>query len=243
MKPITLVLPYYCNPGMLRVHQETWHSYPWELKARLHVIVVDDCSPSGSALDAIEDIGGLASFRLYRTSVDVRWNWLFCRNLGAREAVTPWMLLTDVDHVLPAETLRALCEGKHDQRRAYHLSRRNAPDLSEYKHHPDSFFLTRELFWRVGGYDERFSGLYGSSSHFRHRLVAQAGPIELLPAYLIRTPREVIPDAAVPLVVNGKKARKTADDAAGLNRVRAEIASLPGAYRPRTLSFPYERLI
>ena len=39
MKPITLVLPYYENPGMLRIHHEAWAKYPDELKQRLHDIV------------------------------------------------------------------------------------------------------------------------------------------------------------------------------------------------------------
>lgn len=242
MKPITLVLPYYNNAGMLRVQQESWSNLPAELRAHLHVIVVDDCSQDAPASAVAERRHNIASFRLYRTGVDVRWNWLFCRNLGARDATTPWLLLTDIDHLVPTETFRALIEGDHGVSKVYRFERKSMPDLSPYHPHPDSFFLTRDLFWRIGGYDERFSGLYGSSSDIRHRMKAMGLEIQTLPQHLIRYPREVVPDASTPIILHGGPSRKTPQDAAGLARVRAEIAALP-KYEPRVCSFPYDRLI
>src|SRR6516164_6929587 len=42
---LTLVLPYFQNRGMLAEHYRVWRDYPSDLRARLHVVVVDDCSP------------------------------------------------------------------------------------------------------------------------------------------------------------------------------------------------------
>lgn len=252
MTPITLILPYYNNPGMLAVHVSAWRGYAPDLKTALHVIVVDDCSAPNKAARAVIEDTGIASLRLYRTAVDVRWNWLFCRNLGAREATTDWLLLTDVDHVMPAATLRRLTAGGLDDGKVYRFSRMTVeaaggeapPVLTPYKPHADSFFMTKALYWRLGGYDERFSGFYGSSSDIRHRMTAMGISIDLLPEALLRYPRETIADASMPKTIDGLPTRKTRQDEEGLSRVRAQIKAMPpGAWKPRTISFPYERLI
>src|SRR5678815_5643164 len=126
MKALTLIHPYYQNPEMFRRQQETWAAYPDDLKARIHIIVVDDGSPSEPAMAHLIPTG-VASFALYRCMVDVRWNWLFCRNLAMSQTTTDWALMTDIDHVLPAETLRALLIAKLDLTIAYNLNRVDAP--------------------------------------------------------------------------------------------------------------------
>lgn len=237
MRDITLVLPYYRNTGMLREQQRAWNAYPPEVKPRLHVIVIDDGSPKYRALpEHIEDIG-LASFQLYRTLVDVRWNWLFCRNLGVSKATTEWVLMTDIDHVLPLETLRTLLDGDLDDQAVYRFSRVDAPHLTPYKPHPNSWFLTRTMFDRIGGYDERFSGFYGTDAEFRDRVTATARAVVMLPDVLIRYPREVIADASTTTY-----GRKEPQDRENVQRIRAERAQLP-SWRPLRLTFPYERLL
>lgn len=239
-KPITLVMPYYINGGMLARHQLHWDTLPRKLKGLLHVTVVDDGSPRDPALAFVRPerpVCGLAEFRLYRCLVDIRWNWLFCRNLGAHEAATDWLLLTDIDHVLPEETLLALTHAKHDPRAVYRLSRVDAPDRTPYKPHPNTWFLTREMFFKIGGYDERFSGYYGTDAEFRDRVRAIATRVEMLPATLIRYPRDLIADAST--VDYGRKEKQDRD---GVTRIRAEREAETDQ-RPRNLTFPWERLI
>lgn len=245
---ITIVFPYYNNAGMLREQWRTWCSYSAQTKSMVNVIVVDDSSPWAPAADALSRrewlSSGLASLRLYRAGVDIRWNWLFCRNLGATEAKTEWLLLTDIDHVIPQDTLYSLLEHPHDRKRVYRFCRVSMPELKLYHPHADTFFMTRDMFWKIGGYDERFSGYYGSSSDIRHRMKAMGVVIELLPHSIIRYPREVIPDASTPREINGRPTRKLPEDDAGLARVRAEIAALPKHQRkPVTLNIPWDRLI
>lgn len=241
MKPITLIMPYYDNPGMLRVHAEAWAKFPDEIKALLHVIVVDDCSPRHPALPVAQAMTlnaiGLASFRLYRTVVDVRWNWLFCRNLGVSEATTDWVLLTDIDHLMPPKTARHLQSKEHEAHSAYRFCRVDAPDKTPYKPHPNSWFLTRALFNQIGGYDERFSGYYGTDADFRERLLIGAREINMLDAVLIRYPREVIADASTTTY-----GRKEPQDRANVPRIRAEREA-DADPRPKNLTFPYARLI
>lgn len=236
MRDLTLILPYYRNAMMLQAQQELWRSYPDDLKSRLHVIVVDDGSPKFKAQQYFED-AGLASSRLYRILVDVRWNWLACRNLGVSEATTDWVLLTDIDHLLPAETLRRILDGDLDPNDAYCFSRVDAPDRTPcHKPHPNTWLMTRKMFNTIGGYDERFSGYYGTDGEFRDRVHMNVGAVVLLPEVMIRVPREVIPDASTTTY-----GRKEPQDREGVSRIRNERMML-GKWKPMRLTFPWERL-
>lgn len=206
-RAITLILPHYMNLGMLAEQQAIWASYPPELKAHLHVVVVDDCSPKDQQPDeGSVSVKDLASFQLYRLTEKIRWNWLACRNLGAKVATTDWLLLTDMDHAIPEATLRTLLTWDFDYDRAYRFRRVTATQrwpydvaaLPPWKPHNDSWFLSRWLFFhdRVFGYDERLSGCYGTSSEFTGRLRKICPHPVALSDPLVRYPRELIADAS-----------------------------------------------
>lgn len=240
MKALTLIMPYYDNPIMLEEQQRLWLRYPVELRARLHVVIVDDGSPRMPALthvaQPIENLG-LASFRLYRTSVDVRWNWLFCRNLGASVATTDWIFMTDIDHVMPAKTLARILEAPLDAHKAYRMSRVDAPEHTPYKPHPNTWLMTRAMFDKVGGYDERFSGFYGTDGEFRRRVEDACDEIVILPQIMVRYPREVIPDASTTTY-----GRKEVQDRMNVKRIVRERADLRH-WKTLRLTFPYEQLL
>ena len=236
MRDITLILPYYENPSMFELQQDAWSKYPDELRSRLHVIVVDDGSPKSPALPHVRD-SGVASFRLFRTGVDVRWNWLFCRNLGVSKASTDWIFMTDMDHVMPKKTLAALLSADLDRRNAYRMSRVDAPDLTPYKPHPNTWFMTRELFDKIGGYDERYSGFYGTDGEFRRRVELNANEIVIMKAVMIRYPREVVADASTT-----QYGRKEPQDRENVRRITLARAEIPN-WRPNRLTFPYEQQV
>jgi hypothetical protein len=236
-RALTLVLPYYDNPRMFVRQQAAWAAFPADVRARLHGLVVDDASPRWPARPHVVEPSPLASFALYRTGRDVRWNWIFCRNLGVAMAPTEWVLLTDIDHLLPLETLRRLLDGPLDPDVAYRLSRVDAPDLTPYKPHPNTWVLHRALFDRVGGYDERFSGYYGTDGDFRRRMDQVARAVVLLPEVMIRVPRDVVADASTTTYT-----RKEKWDKKNVNRIVAARAD-ERDWRPLRLSFPYERLL
>lgn len=233
MRDLTFICAFYLNQGMLREQQRVWAAYPEDLKPHIHVIVTDDGSPHSPARKVFAPTG-LASQRLFRVAVDVRWNWLTCRNIGVHHATTDWVLLTDIDHVLPADTLRAILTMPLDAACVYRLSRVDAPDRTPYKPHPNTWLLTREMFDRIGGYDERFSGFYGSDSEFRERVQRTAREVIMLPEVMIRYPREVISDASTTTYE-----RKAKIDGKNVPRIRHERAEIPD-WRPLRLTFPYE---
>jgi hypothetical protein len=247
-RELTLVLPHFQNLGMWAEQQRVMDSYPEYLRSMLHVVLVDDCSPKGQwPTEQSVRISGLASVRIYRLTEKKRWNWLACRNLGAKVATTDWLLLTDIDHVMPSSTLWYVLKEKLDERSAYRFSRVTATkpwpykldECEPYKEHNDSWLLTRALFFdhRVGGYDERLSGCYGSSGEFRDRLVsASKQKPEPLKAALVRYPREIIADASTHPSVYTRKGDPEND--AELRRRKLERAKELG-WRPLHGLTPY----
>lgn len=250
MRPITLVLPHFMNLGMLEEQQRVWMDYPSELRRQLHVIVVDDCSPEGARPDRASLFAeGLGSLRLFRLLEKKRWNWLACRNLGAKEAQTGWLLLTDIDHVLPAATLDRLVHGSLEPSSAYRFKRVDAAHrwpydirtLAPYKPHNDSWLLARSLFWdpRIDGYDERLSGCYGTSGEFRDRVMAACRAHVILNEVLVRYPREVIPDASTSPDVYTRK--NDPENDTELQRRKADRAQIRN-WRPLHGLVPWEQV-
>jgi hypothetical protein len=239
VKALTLIMPYYDNPTMLEEQQRAWAAYPQELREKLHVILVDDGSPRWPARPHIQTAEqlGLASLRLYRTSVDIRWNWIFCRNLGVQQAATDWVFMTDIDHVMPPKTLAYIMAAKLNPAKAYRLSRVDAPKLTPYKPHPNTWLMTRETFYKVGGYDERFSGFYGTDGEFRRRVQERSGGMDLLSQVMVRYPLEVIADANTTTYK-----RKEPIDRENVKRIVEERGRLKG-WEPLRVTFPYERLL
>lgn len=265
IRPLTIIFPYYENPTQLVNQYARVASYPDELKAKLHLIVCDDGSPvapastpppavlsrgstekgtplpwrgwdkDGQAI-TVDNGLGIASFQLFRVEVDIRWNWLTCRNIGAHHAKTDWLLLTDIDHEIPIATLRRIMEGKLKGEAIYRFSRRDAPNLTPYKPHPNSWLMTREMYDAVGGYDERFSGFYGTDAEFRKRCERFARKITMLDEYLIRVPREVVPDASTTTYE-----RKAEQDKQNVPKIRSRIQA--AGDRPHRLTFPYHQVV
>jgi hypothetical protein len=221
-KHVTLVLPYYSNPAFLKQQMAWWGSYPAHLKQHFSVIVVDDGSPTPAAIpDPPVDL------RLFRIEQDVRWNWLAARNIGGHYA-TGWCVFTDMDHVIPESTLDSLVYGLHDASMIYGFSRRESTGEA-IGPHPNSWFMTRGMFWTVGGYDERLSGCYGTDGIWRRRLAATA-PMAILDDRLIR--HEYQGESSTTTYL-----RKQPQDAA-VKRIAEKSKGLP----PKTLTFKYHEV-
>lgn len=225
---ITFVYPFYENPIFLGLQLRQWTTYPPELMRQLAVIVVDDGSPNCPAVDVLRNFALPFPLRLFRIGVDVRWNWLAARNIGMLHAIG-WTLMTDMDHMVPEATLRALVYGKLCPSYIYRFTRREACGKSIHPH-PNSMLMTATTFWDVGGYDEALSGFYGTDGDWRRRCAA-ARKVFTLPCPLER--HEYEQDSSTT-----HYKRKQPEDAGK----KAVIAARKAGWRPKVLSFPYEEV-
>lgn len=262
---LSLVMPYYRNPGMMRRHLLVWREeWSAELRRQIEVVIVDDGSPDETAAEAIAsmwegDRTGLPALSLYRVTEDRPWHQHGARNLGAHVARAKWLFMTDMDHVVAhstlAEVLRQLPNlGKNEVLtfgrvdapanltwRADHWPEftRTRREDGSLKPHVNSFLVSKKRFWSLGAYDEDLCGVYGTDKHFRDRLFG-SGTIErhLEHAPLIRVGREVIPDAST---------RDVERKIEGRNALKKQVAfqkKLEGrAGKTTTLNFEWERVL
>lgn len=195
---------------MLERQLQEWEQYP----SRLRIILVDDGSPEDAAdiARAKASPGLLARLQVYRILKDIPWNRGGARNLGAHIAQSPWLIHIDIDHILPAACAWELINvrvnpfvwyrfprfrrGRADETRNKDALPRDA-EYGAIKPHVDSYLCPRSLYWRVGGYDEDYSGCLGGGSPFLAQLSA-AAPVELLPdsVFLEVFTRDTVKDAS-----------------------------------------------
>lgn len=232
MRRLSIVSAYYENAGMLRAQVENLNNLPPGMAEQITLIVVDDCSPTAPA---VVEPGQRFAVEVYRLAVDVAWNQDACRNLGMRHVKSEWVLLTDMDHVPSERLIDRLLTMPLDTSRFYRMARVSAPDASAYKPHPNSYVLTKSLYWRVGGYDERWAGAYGTDGNFRRGLDKLSSEV-FLKEPLMRFPREVIPDASTT-----QYARQSKENEELKRRIKHEIAA-SGIEGPVTGRFEWARV-
>ncbi len=247
MPDLTLIMPYYENPTQLaEVQYKGWLGWPENIKSRFKVILVDDGSQNAPAAFVARP-DGLPQLEIYRVTEDRPWHQHGARNLGAHVADDGWLLLTDMDHVLPERSaerlLRAMDQGKLDGRQIYMMDRIEAdtglPTTNGNgipKPHPNSFVVTKKLYWKIGGYDEDYCGIYGTDGLFKHRAFSIA-PKGHLRIPLTRYWRDLVPDAST------NAPRKEGRDPLARNRVAREKAERGEADVVKVLQFDWERVL
>jgi len=209
---LSIVLTYYGQPAMLAEQARIWATYgncP-------EIIVVDDGSPVAAAPQA-RSSG-------YRVDVDIPWHQDGARNLGAHVATGEWLLLLDIDHAICAGELAklqgllpTLPEGA-----AFRPARRLVDGAYKLSPAANIWLIRRADYWRVGGYDERLCGRYGTDLEFRPRL------------------RSILSERDLPIRLDVYRAGDVADAATqGLDRSVVKPARLKGP--PKVLGFPWSR--
>lgn len=156
----TITFPYYRQPEMLKYQLEIWKQYP----PNIEVVLVDDGSPYG---DRAEEVINKYSkptnikFSLYRILVDLPWNDKGARNLGHKYANNEWVLSTDIDHIVTNKAIDQICRLHLDPNKLYHFPQRKLRFTNKPHHpHAESMLVNNNLYWRLGGWDEYYSGVY-----------------------------------------------------------------------------------
>lgn len=229
---LTLILSYYEAPLMLKEQIKYWRKYSTDVR----VIIIDDHSilyPAQSILENADT--GLASVELYRIKHDIFQNTFGARNLGFHLAGdNEWLWNTDIDHVVPMESIKAFVDMQNSTKGYYYLPIREiVVDKQQTKliqRHSDTFILTKETYWKTGGYDEDLTGFYfnGPAQRFRNALkhVAKGIPVNHGVKTLFYS-AEVISDASP--ITNQEKVRF--------------IGISPFNKKPTVLKFDWERIL
>ncbi len=238
---------------MLARQYRVW-SREWSqtLKDQVELVIVDDGSPE-PAVD-VDRPGDLPELAIYRVLEDRPWHQHGARNLGAHVARHPFLLMTDMDHVIPPDTLSEVLAA-NDKGRVFTFGRVDAPPDNVWgtahwremapttrgdgslKPHVNSFAMSKALYWQVGGYDEDYCGHYGTDGLFRKRLYAAAREKHLAHAPLIRVSRDVIADASTRDV-----SRKIGRDPSMKKRIAEQKRARGATGHIRVLDFPWEQV-
>lgn len=156
MADLTLITHVYNAQQPVERQLALWRQFSPALRARLSFLVIDDHSDEQLQVDK-----GDLDLRLVRVDDDIAWNMPGCRNLAATLCETPWMLFFDVDNVASEASLLKLVNAlPRLDRNRLHVFRRTENGV-DVEPHINSFLITRQGFFRAGGYDEDFSGHYG----------------------------------------------------------------------------------
>ena len=165
---ITISLAYYEDGQNLSRQLSAMDLYPETVKLQ----IIDD----GSTQDPIENYLNDIPKRidLFKINEDIAWNIPGVRNLSATVATTPWILILDMDQIIPlSELLKILNIPLTDPNHFYSFNRRLE---NKTKFTAGTMLVSRELWWRAGGYDEDFVSNYGyNDPFFRLRLSAVGG--------------------------------------------------------------------
>lgn len=210
---LSVVITYYGQPQMLARQAAVWRDYPQGVE----VIVVDD----GSKVPA-----RATGCAVYRVTRDMPWHQDGARNLGAHVATGEWLLFLDIDHVLPAEAAQKLLRLLPGlaERSAYRPDRKLVSGAYKLSSAANIWLVRREDFWRVGGYDERLCGSYGTDLEFRPRL------------------RQHLQERRLPLTLDVYTTDVVADAATvGLSRAVVKPRKLTG--EPKVLGFDWARVL
>jgi hypothetical protein len=233
---------------MLARHYRNWSLWPESVKARVEIVLVDDASPSGAAADVPRPVG-IPSLSIYRVLVDKPWHQHAARNLAAKVAAGRWLVMTDMDHSISqraaSRMLQKIDRGEVSDGSIYTLHRVDAlTGLAtrgrrwRKKPHPNSFFLTRQTYWHIGGYDEDLVGLYGTDIAFRRRAFARAQRGHLDDVVLRRYSQWLFRDAATTTL-----ARKQGRDRSIVEQRIAEKLLLGVDHPVPVLTFEWSRVV
>jgi len=153
---LTLVYPYYNNGKMLDRHFEEWASYQY--KDYWNIIIVDDGSQRDPAINHIKDIK--IELKLFYINEDIPWNQNGARNLAMLHS-EGFCLLTDMDLLVSFDQEKKFLSIDYKKNNFYIPKRKNCGEHEYYHPHPNSYILHKDLYWKIGGMDEAFSGYYG----------------------------------------------------------------------------------
>ncbi|MBK1652685.1 glycosyltransferase family A protein [Halorhodospira halochloris] len=168
---LSIILTYYNNPITLQRHYHNFLACDNEILQKIEIIIIDDGSQE-LAPQPPQTLKAKTNVTIYRIKYDKPWNQHAARNIGAYEANGATLLLTDIDHLIPCETIHEVLKNPPKEDVFYSFPRKKGVD--DVHPHVNTFSMQRSLYWNVGGYDERLTGWHGTDIYFRRLLHKRA---------------------------------------------------------------------
>lgn len=155
---LSYVTHFYCNKpeafDQVKSLLEKYAEYPAEILDRIHFVIVDDGSPLPYDIPDVD-----LNLTWLRITEDIPWNNPGARNLGVTYAKSDKIVMTDLDHEFPVDTLRHILDRPECGRSFFKLRRKHQGESLKHSH-PNTFVMSRARFIRLWGYDEHFCGDY-----------------------------------------------------------------------------------
>ncbi len=187
---LTYVTNFYFNqksPDALIRLLRRYEGCDQALLDRIHFVIVDDGSPITFEIPKFD-----LNIKWLRIDRDIRWNQPGARNIGVAHAKSDNIILTDIDHEFPEETLKAAAELESCGRNIYKFRLSHLPK-GKVKGSANIFLMSRAQFLKYWGYDEEFSGHYGfEDSRFFKNLVSHGCRVKYFnPKYECHARRDI----------------------------------------------------
>lgn len=168
---LSIVIPCLNSHEVVRRHMLHFSRMVWHGDTEL--IVVDDGSepPLGEPCATTLPCG--LHYQLIKTNDRRPWTWALARNVGARAARGEYLLMFDIDHIVPGEAIKFIREfsghkvqfvreiGVLDEHGALTQDRDVLESYGWPKSKglgigplPNNFAMRKDLFWELGGYRE-----------------------------------------------------------------------------------------
>lgn len=159
---LAYITHFYCNQEDISAVTrllERYASYPEEVRARVQFVIVDDGSPIEYQVPDLP-----LNLTWLKIDQDIRWNQAGARNLGVVYAKSDTILMADLDHELPLESMQRLIQRPSCGKRLYKMWRKGVTGKWA-KGHSNFFVMSRGRFMECFGYDEEFAGNYGAEDY------------------------------------------------------------------------------
>lgn len=166
---LSVVVTYYNSPLALDRFLQNLSKVGGKVLKSMEVVIVDDASKLPLDSQTIASYSSSLQIRAFRVLHDVPWNHRSARNIGVHEGLGTWILALDID-TLPEVTtiLEKIKFLRTDEPKFYLLNRVEYGTKKPLPVHHDSFLITRNNYWRTGGFDENFAGMWGFGKTWFH---------------------------------------------------------------------------
>lgn len=184
---ISLIHPYYNDASRLALQLKIWAAWSPRVCENVDITLVDDGSPEEPLTLTNDDkkMFNDKGIRIstYRILTDLKWNTPGALNLGVAVAPRPMVLFMDTDCFLESPAWEKLLGmdlsiEKFWKFPRYRLGDPLIEETALVRYLPCSMLVHKNLFMRLGGFDEDFTGANnGGYGFFDNELDSRANAI------------------------------------------------------------------